>query len=302
MLNPGVRAGAQGSAAGDSALSLAVSGRVIILDEGKASTSLHTAVVVPVGSASSTQQFELDITLPVLGVPLHGQASMEMDTQASSVLMVPSIRATGQAERVVLRGPAGDVTVSLKGDQPVHGFGSYDPAEATMHFRGTDGTGMFQGIQLAGSLRGFFRPAGQLYLSYQSRAAALEAVQRGLAGNTALTDAERRDLLAQTQRAVAQAVPAPFPADDDTQAVVTSSIERSGEQARVALRITVPKGDAHQPIKVTAIAPDGTATTVFDAVRAPGQTISTSALGTPPFVVQVHISGVMVKQIVVPAQ
>lgn len=123
VLNRGIRAGAQWSAAGDSALSLSVSGRVIILDEGKASTSLHTAVVVPVGSASSTQQFELDVTLPVLGVPLRGQASMEMDTRASSVLMVPSIRATGQAEQVVLRGPAGDVTVSLKVDQPVHGFG-----------------------------------------------------------------------------------------------------------------------------------------------------------------------------------
>jgi hypothetical protein len=269
---------------------------------GRPSTSLHTAVVLPVGSASSTQQFELDVTLPVLGVPLRGQASMEMDTQASSVLMVPSIRATGQAEHVVLHGHAGDVTVSLKVDQPVHGFGSYDPAEATMHIHGAGGTGMFEGIKVAGSLRGFFRPAGTLYLSYQSADAALEAVQRRLAGNTALTDAERADFLDQTKRAVAQAVPAPFPADNDTQAVVTSSIQQSGTQARVALRITVPKGDPQQPVKVSAIAPDGTATTVFDAVRAPGQTVSTSAVGTPPFVIQVYISGVMVKQITVPAQ
>lgn len=83
---------------------------------------------------------------------------------------------------------------------------------------------------------------------------------------------------------------------------MTSSIQQSGTQARVALRITVPKGDRQQPVKVTAIAPDGTATTVFDAVRAPGRTVSTSAVGTPPFVIQVYISGVMVKQITVPAQ
>jgi len=69
----------------------------------------------------------------------------------------------------------------------MHGFGSYDPAEATIHIRGSGGTGMFDSVNLAGDLKGFFRPTGTLYLSYPSTDAALSAVERGLAQNTTPT-------------------------------------------------------------------------------------------------------------------
>lgn len=161
---------------------------------------------------------------------------------------------------------------------------------------------MFDGIVLAGDLKGFFRPAGTLYLSYPSAEAALHAVERGLAQNTTFTAAQRQGALEEARQALTQAKPAIFPPDKTTQAVVASTIQRTGAQAQVALRFVVPAGDARPVVKVVAVGPDGAARTVYERAHAPGETVSASATGTPPFVVQVYIAGVLTKQILVPAQ
>jgi hypothetical protein len=217
-------------------------------------------------------------------------------------VVVADAHATGQARGVSLHGAAGDTMVSLTVDQPVQGFGSYDPAEATIHIRGTGGTGMFDGINLVGDLKGFFRPTGTLYLSYPSTDAALNAVERGLAENAALTAAQRQEILEQAKQALAQAKPATFPADNITQAIVTSTIQRAGTQAQVAVRIVVPAGDARQVVKVVAVEPNGLARTVYQGSHAPGETVSASATGTPPFVVQVYVAGTLAKQITASVQ
>lgn len=300
VLSPAVGVRGQGTPAGDAALAVPVTGKVAIVNEGPATSQL--VAILYVAGASTTQEYDIDMTVPVLGVPLHGEASLQMSMRATGVVAVADGHATGQARSVALHGPAGDITVSLNVDQPVHGFGSYDPAEATIHIRGTGGTGMFDGVNLAGDLKGFFRPTGTLYLSYPSTDAALNAVQRGLAQNATLTADQRLEALDHARQAVGQAKPAIFPPDDATQAMVTASIQRTGTQAQVGLRIVVPAGDAHQMVRVVAVWPDGLAKTVYQGPHAPGETVSASATGTPPFVVQVYVAGVLVKQVTVPAQ
>ena len=299
-LSPRVGVRAQGTPAGDASLAVPVSGKVAIVNEGPANTQLVS--VMYVAGMSSTQQYDVDVTLPVLGTVLRGETSLQMSTRATGVVAVADARATGQARSVSLRGAAGETTVSLRVDQPVHGFGSYDPAEATLHIRGTGGTGMFEGINLAGDLKGFFRPTGTLYLSYPSTDAALTAVERGLAQNTALTAAQRAESLEEAKHVLAQAKPAFFPPAEGTETIVTSTIRRAGPQAQVALQIVVPTGDARQMVRVVAVEPDGPARTVYQAPHAPRETVSASATGTPPFVVQVYVAGALVKQITVPAQ
>jgi hypothetical protein len=300
VLSPGVGVGAPGIPAGDAALAVPVSGKVAIVNEGRANTQL--VAILYVAGVSTTQEYDVDVTLPVLGVPLQGEASVQMSSRATGVVAVADAHATGQARGVLLHGAAGDTTVSLNVDQPVHGFGSYDPAEATIHIRGTGGTGMFDGINLAGDLKGFFRPTGTLYLSYPSTDAALNAVERGLAQNAALTAAQRLAVQEQAKQALAQAQLATFPPDDTTQAIVTSTIQRTGTQVQVALRIVVPAGDARQVVKVVAVEPNGLARTVYQGSHAPGETVSALATGTPPFVVQVYVAGLLAKQITAPAQ
>jgi len=298
-LSFGGGAGVQGLPAGDPALVVSVSGQVAIVNEGRATTQ---GVLLPyVGSTSTTQQYDLDITLPVLGLPIRGQASVQMATRATTIVVVPDIHSTGQAQNITLRGPAGDATVSIKVDQPMQGLGSYDPAEATVYFRGTGGTGMFDGVNLAGALKGFFRPTGTMYLTYPSSSAALDAVRRGLAQNTTVSDAQRLTALEQATQALAQAKVATFPPDDATQAVVTPTIQRNGSQVRVMVRIVVPAGEGRQAVKVVSVGADGHAQTVYQGVHAPGETVSASTTGTPPFVLQVYVGGALVKQITVPA-
>ncbi len=300
VLSPGVGVGAQGIPAGDAAVAVPVSGKVVIVNQGRANTQLVT--ILYIAGASTTQQYDVDVTLPVLGVSLQGEASLQMSSRATGVVAVADARSTGQARNVSLHGAAGDTTVSLNVDQPMHGFGSYDPAEATIHIRGTGGTGMFDGINLSGDLKGFFRPTGTFYLSYPSTDAALNAVERGLAQNAALTAAQRLEVLEQAKRGLAQAKLTTFPPDDAAQAVVTSTIQRTGTQVQVGLRIVVPKGDARQMVKVVAVEPNGLARTVYQGSHAPGESVSASATGTPPFVVQVYIAGTLAKQITAPVQ
>jgi hypothetical protein len=300
VLSPSVGVGAPGVPAGDAALALPVSGKVAIVNEGRANTQL--VAILYVAGTSTTQEYDVDVTLPVLGVSLRGEASVQMSTRATGVVAVAAAHATGQARSVSLHGAAGDATVSLNVDQPVHGFGSYDPAEATIHIRGTGGTGMFDGINLVGDLKGFFRPTGTIYLSYPSTDAALNAVERGLVQNDALTAVQRLEVLEQAKQALAQAKPATFPPDDTTQAIVTSTIQRNGTQVQLALRIVVPAGDARQVVKVVAVEPNGLARTVYQGSHAPGETVSALATGTPPFVVQVYVAGLLAKQITAPAQ
>jgi hypothetical protein len=161
---------------------------------------------------------------------------------------------------------------------------------------------MFDGVSLAADLKGFFRPSGTLYVNYPSADAAIAAVERGLTQNAALPAPQRQALLEEAKQALAQAKPAIFPAAEATQAIVTPTIRRTGAQAQVDLRIVVPAGNARQDVKVVAVGPNGPATTVYHAQHAPGDTVSASATGTPPFVVQVYIAGVLAKQITVPVQ
>jgi hypothetical protein len=300
ILSPGVGVAAPGIPAGDAALAVPVSGKVAIVNEGMANTQL--VAILYVAGVSTTQEYDVDITLPVLGVSLLGEASVQMSTRATGVVAVAGAHGTGQARSFSLHGAAGEITISLNVDQPVHGFGSYDPAEATIHIRGTGGTGMFDGINLVGDLKGFFRPTGTLYLSYPSPDAALNAVERGLAQNAALTAVQRLEVLEQAKQALAQAKPATFPPDNTTQPVVTSTIQRAGTQVQVALRIVVPAGDARQVVKVVAVEPNGSARTVYQGSHAPGETVSALATGTPPFVVQVYVAGALAKQITAPIQ
>ncbi len=299
FLSPGVGVQGQGMAAGDAALAVPVSGKVAIVNEGPASTQL--VAVLYVAGASTTQEYDIGIDLPVLGVPLHGEASVHMSMRATGIVAVADAHATGQGGTFALHGPAGDTTASLTVDQPMHGFGSYDPAEATIHIRGSGGTGMFDGVNLAGDLRGFFRPTGTLYLSYPSTDAALGAVERGLAQNVTLTADQRREALDDARQALAQAKPAVFPPDDATKAMVTASTQRTGTQVQVALRIVVPAGEARQTVRVVTVGPDGVARTVYQGPHAPGEAVTTSATDTPPFVVQVYVAGSLAKQINVPA-
>jgi hypothetical protein len=290
----------QGRPAGEAALAVPTSGKVAIVNEGPATNQL--VAIMYFAGASTTQDYDIDMTLPVLGLPLRGAASVHMSMRATGVVAVADAHASGSAPSVALHGPAGDATVSLTVDQPVHGFGSYDPAEATLRVRGSGGTGMFEGVSLSGDLRGFFKPAGTLYLSFPSADAALSAVERGLAQNAALTDAERREALAQARQALAQAQPAAFPADTAAEPIVASTIQRSGTQAQVTLRIVVPAGAARQEVKVVSVGPSGAARTIYQRVHAPGETVSASVGDAPPFVVQVYVGGVLARQITVPAQ
>lgn len=292
------------------ALAVPVSGRIVITDMGKAQT--HIVPTPVVSSGSTSQREDLDISLPVLGLPLRGPASLVMEAHMTLVVVSATTTAQGKAERVVLHGPAGDAVVSLLINQPVQGMGGYDPAEATVHIRGTGGTGMFEGVRIQADLKGAFKPAGTLYLGYPSADAALAAAGRGLAQNSALTDPQRAAILNQVRQALAGATVDIFPPDQGAgpagrtgkapaKAIVTSAVRPAGPQTQVIVRIAVPQGDAHQPVKVLAVQPDGSQRTVYLANHAPGDVVSTSASGTPPFVVLVYVAGEMVRQIDVPA-
>ncbi len=309
VLGLGISAGAQVTS-DDGALAIPVNGQIAIVDMGKAETHMTPTPVV--SSASTAQRQDLDITLPVLGIPLRGQASMVMEAHMTMILVAATVQAQGKTS-VVLHGPAGDATVLLTIDQPVSGTGAYDPAEATVHIRGTGGTGMFDGVRIRGDLRGAFKPAGTLYLGYPSADAALLAVERGLAQNSTLTDAQRAEALGRSRQALAKATLELFPSDENAatpgqrggvpkRAAVTSAIRRTGTQAQVILRIVVPQGDARQPVKVVAVGPDGRPRAVHQASHTPGETVSVQATGTPPFVVLVYVGDVMVRQVTVPSE
>jgi len=304
-------AGAQSAPSDATALAVPVSGHIVITDMGKAETRIVPTPVV--SSGSTTQREDLDITLPVLGIPLEGQTSLTMEAHMTMVLVSATTVARGKADHVVLHGPAGDATVSVVIDQPVQGMGGYDPAEATVHIRGTGGTGMFEGVRIQGDLKGAFKPAGTLYLGYPSPEAALAAVQRGLAQNVSLTDPQRAALLDQARQAAAQApvdlfppdttaVPAGQPGTPPAQAVVASAVRRAGAQTQLVLRIVVPQGAAQQPVRIVVVDGTGTQRTIDLGIHAPGDTVSALASGTAPFVVLVYVNDAMVKQISVPAQ
>jgi hypothetical protein len=310
ILGLSVHAGAQ-PAPDATAVAVPVSGHIVITDMGKAETRIVPTPVV--SSGSTTQREDLDITLPVLGLPLQGQASLTMEAHMTMVLVSATTVAQGKADHVVLHGPAGDATVSIVIDQPVQGMGGYDPADATVHIRGANGTGMFEGVRIQGDLKGAFKPAGTLYLGYPSPDAALGAVQRGLAQNSALTDPQRAAFLDQARQAIAgaavdlfppeqSALPAGQTAAPPAQAVVTSAVRRSGAETQVILRIVVPKGEARQPVRFVLVDAAGAPHATDLGAHAPGDVVSASASGAAPLVVLVYVNNVMVKQIEVPAQ
>jgi hypothetical protein len=101
-------------------------------------------------------------------------------------------------------------------------------------------------------------------------------------------------------RALPPAAPSPSTMGPPARADVTSTIQRTGAQVGVALRIVIPAGDAQQAVKVVVIGPDGSAKTVYERVHAPGETVTASASGAPPFIVQVYVAGVLAKQVTVP--
>lgn len=310
MLGLSAGAGAQSTSSDATALAVPVTGHIVITDMGKAET--HVVPTPIVSSGSTTQREDITITIPVLGITLEGQTSLTMEAHMTMVLVTATTTAQGKADRVVLRGPAGDATVSIVIDQPVQGMGGYDPADATVHVRGTAGTGMFEGVRIQGDLKGAFKPAGTLYLGYQSPDAAIAAVQRGLALNAALNDSQRAALLDQSRQALANAhvdlfppdtgaAPAGRTAEPPAQAVVTSALRRTGTQTEVVLRIVVPKGEAKQRVRFTSVGADGNQHAVDLGSHAPGEVVSASASGTPPFVVLVYVNDAMVRQINVPA-
>lgn len=311
ILGVSAYAGAQTAPSDAAALAVPVSGHIVITDMGKAQT--HIVPTPVVSSGSTTQREDLDVTLPVLGIPLEGQTSLIMEAHMTMVLVTATTTAQGKADHVVLHGPAGDATVSVVIDQPVQGMGGYDPADATVHVRGTGGTGMFDGVRIQGDLKGAFKPSGTLYLGYPSPDAALAAIERGLAQNTALTEPQRAALLDQARQALTGARVDLFPPEAPTapagqttappaQATVTSAVRRAGAQTQVVLRIVVPQGPAQQPVRLVVVDADGTQHAVDLGTHAPGDTVSASASGTAPFVVLVYVNSVMARQISVPAQ
>jgi hypothetical protein len=306
-----VYADAQTASSDATALAVSTSGHIVITDMGKAET--HVVPTPIVSSGSTSQREDLDISIPVLGIPLAGQTSLTMEAHITMVLVSATTTAQGKADRVVLHGPAGDATVSVVIDQPVQGMGGYDPADATVRLRGTGGTGMFEGVRIQGDLKGAFKPTGTLYLGYPSPEAALAAVQRGLAQNAALTDPERAALLDQARAALAGArvdlfpqdtstAPAGQPATPPAQATVTSAVRRAGTQTQVVLRIVVPQGPDRQAVRLVVVNADGAQQPVDLGVHAPGTAVSGSASGTAPFIVLVYVNDAMVRQINVPAQ
>jgi hypothetical protein len=304
-----VPAGAQN--ASDAALAVPVNGHIVITDMGRAETHIVPTPVVSGGSTS--QREDLDITMPVLGLPLEGQTSLIMEAHMTMVLVSASTTAQGKAPHVVLHGPAGDADVSITIDQPVQGMGGYDPADATVHIRGAGGTGMFSNVRIQADLKGAFKPSGTLYLGYASPDAALAAIERGLAQNAALSATERTRFLTQARQALTNAAVDVFPAEQTAgpggprgappaQAAVTSAVRRSGAETQLILRIVVPQGPVHQPVKVIRVDDTGAEHTSELGTHAPGETVSASAAGTPPFIVLVYVNDVMVKQISVTAQ
>ena len=303
-------AGAQPASSDATALAVPASGHIVITDMGKAET--HIVPTPVVSSGSTTQREDLDITLPVLGIPLEGETSLTMEAHMTMVLVSATTTAQGKADHVVLHGPAGDATVSVVIDQPVQGMGGYDPADATVHIRGAGGTGMFDGVRIQADLKGAFKPAGTLYLGYPSPEAALAAIERGLAQNASLTGPQRTALLDQARQALAGAHVDLFPpeaaagppgqtAAPPAQAVVTSAVRRAGAQTQVVLRVIVPQGPARQPVRLVVVDADGTQYPADLGVHAPGDAVSGSASGAAPFIVLVFVNDVMVRQIGVPA-
>ncbi len=310
-LSVGVGVWAQEVPGGGPVLAVAVNGEIAVRGESKPETQQH--ILLPGQSAVvATWRVDVDLTLPVLGMVLRGPASITMELRQKSVLLARVQSLSGEAQNVVLHGLGGDATVSLSLT------GAADVAAVPVQIRGTGGTGMFDGVRIVGVLKGFYKPQGTLYLGYPSPEAALNAIQRGLNQNTSLSDAQRLETLEHVKQAIAQAQVTTFPTEAElaaasqptttqappTQADVTATIQRSGafSQAQVMLQIVVGAGDAHQAVKVVAAGSDGSAKTIYEGVHAPGERVSASASGTPPFVVLVYVAGIMVKQITVPVQ
>lgn len=118
---------------------------------------------------------------------------------------------------------------------------------------------------------------------------------------TSLADAPAAGIVSYLGDCRTPAVPAvagPPPATAD----VRWTTQPTGGQVTVALRIVVPAGDAQQPVRVVAIGSDGSAKVVYQGMHAPGETVTVSASGTPPIILQVYVASTMVKQIAVPAR
>ena len=69
----------------------------------------------------------------------------------------------------------------------------------------------------------------------------------------------------------------------------------------MTLQVVVGAGNPHQPVKVVVVGSDGSVKTAYEGAYDPGERVSESVCGKPPFIVLVYVAGAMVKQITVPA-
>ncbi len=305
------QARAQESSTGAAALAVPVAGEAVITNMSP--NQVHVTWILVGAHVSATQEVAVRVTVPVVGLPLTADMSVPIVTSGTQIYFWGSSKTTGRANNVTFRSPAGNIVATVVVNIPVQGA-SYDPGQIDIHVMGAEGTGMFEGIRMAGALKGLFHPTGTLYLSYSSPEAALQAIRGGLAQNNALTDAQRQTYLDQAQQALAQARMTTFPADQvfsagqdlpaqsgaagpPAQAQVTNTTSQNGGQASVVVRVVVPAGPAQQTVKVVSIASDGSVKTIVDGVHAPGEVVTATASGTPPFIVQVYVNNTMVKQI-----
>src|SRR5579871_421790 len=284
-------AGAQGVPVGAPALAVPVNGQIAVVGGSASQTNIFAPPffsTVYVGS-KTTQRVDVHISLPVLGIPMEGQASTEMVFESKRQFIVFSSTSGMAKGEATLHGSAGDATVAILVDNLIHGT-SYDPNNSLIHVRGVRGTGMFEGVAMAGTLKNMFQPTGTIYLTYPSTDAALAAIERGLAGNPSLTDALRQQYLADARQALAQASLSAFPPATATpgpsgtegaapaRAEVASAVTYpSAGQAQIALRIVVPAGPSPQVVKIVAVGPDGSVRTILNETHAPGDVITTTA-------------------------
>ena len=258
-LSFGVSVRAQEAPGGGSALAVPVCGEVVVRSQDKRETVSGIYILRTAPVPRARWQLNADLTLPVLGMVLRGPAAVAMEERERVYGGPPGIpigtaeiSQIGEAKDVVLHGPAGDATISLtlgssapwlSWDEPVKP--PEGPPERRLWvpilIRGTGGTGMFDGIRIAGVLKGFDKPQGALYMSYPSPDAALKAVQAGLSQNSSLNDAQRSEALDQATQAIALAQATTFPTEAQltaasqpiraqappTHADVTATIQRS---------------------------------------------------------------------------
>lgn len=324
-LSFGVSVRAQEGAGGSSVLAVPVCGEVVVRSQDKRERDSGIYILF-LGQSRPLARWQLnvDLTLPVLGMVLRGPAAIAMEEREKSLPYgAVEIYQIGEAKNVVLPGPAGDATISLmlgpsarwlSWDEPVRPPGT--GLKVPIQIRGTGGTGMFDGIRIAGVLNGFDKPQGTLYLSFPSPDAAVKPVQAGLGQNSSLNDAQRAEALERAKQAIALAQVATFPTEAQLvaasqpvpaqtpppRAYATATIQRSVGQALVTLQIAVGAGIEHQTVKVVVVGSDGAVKTAYESAYDPGERVSASVCQTPPFIVLVYVAGAMVKQITVPAQ